>query len=89
MPVISMFYGIIVMMYYFDTDKHHLPHIHVKYGEFTCVIDIFNMELLEGDLPKNKLRLVWAWVELHKDELMANWELAKAGNKLFDIKPLQ
>lgn len=88
MPVISMFYGVIVMMYYFDTDRHHLPHIHVKYGEFTGVINILDSELLEGELPKNKLRLVLAWIELHRDELMANWELAKNGNKLFDIKPL-
>jgi hypothetical protein len=89
MPVISMFYGIIVMMYFFDTDKHHLPHIHIKYGEFTCVISIADSELLQGDLPRNKLKLVWAWIELHRDELMANWELAVNGKELFDIKPLQ
>lgn len=89
MPVISMFYGVIVMMYYFDTDKHHLPHIHIKYAEFTCVISIRDSELLEGDIPKNKLKLVLAWIELHKEELFANWELAKNGNKLFEIKPLQ
>ena len=89
MPVISMFYGVIVMMYYFDTDRHHLPHIHIKFAEFTCVISIADSDLLEGDLPKNKLRLVWAWIELHREELLANWELAKSGSKLFDIKPLQ
>ncbi len=58
MPVISMFYGVIVMMYYFDTDKHHLPHIHIKYADFTCEISIIDSELLEGELPKNKLKLV-------------------------------
>jgi len=82
-------YGIIVMMYYFDTDKHHLPHIHIKYGEFNCVISIPDSELLQGDMPGNKLKLVWAWIELHRNELLANWELAINGNKLFDIKPLQ
>jgi hypothetical protein len=46
-------------------------------------------EILKGELPKNKMKLVVAWMELHQDELMANWELAKTGNKLFDIKPLQ
>ena len=40
------------MMYYFDTDKHHLPHIHIKYGEFTCVISIIDSEMLLGELPK-------------------------------------
>jgi hypothetical protein len=89
MPVISMFYGIIVMMYFFDTDKHHLPHIHIKFDEFTCVISIADSEILQGDLPRNKLKLVWAWIELHRDELMANWELAVNGKELFDIKPLQ
>lgn len=89
MPVISMFYGIIVMMYYFDTDKHHLPHIHVKYGEFSCVISIIDSSVIQGYLPSNKMKLMIAWIELHKDELNANWELAITGNQLFDIKPLQ
>lgn len=89
MPVISMFYGVIVMMYYFDTDRHHLPHIHIKYAEFKSVISIDDSEVLEGELPRNKLRLVLAWIELHREELMANWELAKTGSKLFNIKPLE
>ena len=89
MPVLSMFYGVIVMMYYFDTDKHHLPHIHIKFAEFTCVLGIPDGMLLEGDLPKNKMKLVLARVDLHQEELMANWELAMSGSKLFDIKPLQ
>ncbi len=89
MPVISMFYGLIVMMYFFDTDKHHLPHIHIKYAEHTCIISIVDGEILQGSLPKNKMKLVEAWMELHQEELMANWELAKSGAKLFDIKPLQ
>ncbi len=89
MPVISMFYGIIIMMYYFDTDKHHVPHIHIKYAECNCVIGIIDSKIIEGDLPNNKLKLVLAWIELHREELMANWELAINGTKLFDIKPLQ
>lgn len=92
MPVISMFYGIIVMMYYFDTDKHHLPHIHIKYSEFTCVISTSALRIVnycKATYLGNKLKLVLAWIELHRDELMANWELAITGNKLFEIKPLQ
>ena len=37
MPVISMFYGIIISMYYLDTKQHNLPHIHVSYGEDSAV----------------------------------------------------
>ncbi len=89
MPVISMFYGLIVMMYFFDTERHHLPHIHVKYAEFTAVIEIQTLQILQGDLPANKMRLLLAWMEIHKDELMANWELAKNGETLFKIEPLK
>ena len=84
-----MFYGVIVMLYYFDTVKHHLPHIHVKYAEHNAVISIEGMQVLEGSLPQNKLRLVLAWMEIHKDELMADWELAKNGEKPFKIEPLK
>ena len=77
------------MMYFFDNDKHHLPHNQVKYGEFTCVVSIVDSEVLQGELPHNKLKSVWARIELHRDELMANWELAINGKELFDIEPLQ
>jgi hypothetical protein len=89
MPVISMFYGIIVMMYFFDADRHHLPHVHVKYGEFTAVIAIGSLDVLQGSLPNNKLRLILAWMEIHRDELLANWELAINGESLFRIDPLK
>ena len=53
MPVISMFYGLIVSMYYLDTKQHKLPHIHVKYGENEGVYQIPEGILLEGNLPWN------------------------------------
>jgi hypothetical protein len=40
MPTISMFYGILVSMYLLDTQKHHSPHIHVRYAEFKASIGI-------------------------------------------------
>lgn len=58
MPVIAMFYGVIVMMYYFDNRKHHLPHIHVKYGDQEAVISIPDGDLIEGELRRNKMKLV-------------------------------
>jgi hypothetical protein len=56
MPAISMFYGIIVQMMFFDTDKHKKPHIHVRYGEFNASIDIETIEILAGNLPTKQLR---------------------------------
>lgn len=72
MPIISMFYGIIIPLYLIDNKHHHLPHIHAKYVEFEASIDIEDGEILSGDLPRKQLRLVQAWIELHPDELMAN-----------------
>ena len=89
MPVISLFYGLIVSMYYLDTKKHHLPHIHVRYGEREGVYQIPEGELLEGMLPPNKEKLIKAWIEIHKEDLMANWSLAVSGNKVFNIEPLK
>jgi hypothetical protein len=89
MPVISMFYGLIVAMYYLDTKQHKLPHIHIKYAETEAVYQIPDGNLLEGSLPANKEKLVKAWIEIHKEELMANWQLAISGNKVFAIDPLK
>ena len=89
MPVISMFYGIIVMMFFIDNKKHKRPHIHIKYQEQEAVISIPDGEMLEGKLKSNKLKLVQAWVEIHKEDLMADWELAVKGQAPFNIEPLR
>jgi Domain of unknown function (DUF4160) len=89
MPVISMFYGVIVRMYYFDNQKHQRPHIHVSYQDDEAVLAIPNGDILEGKLPISKLKLVQAWIEIHQDELMANWQLAVNGQQIFKINPLQ
>ncbi|MGC2238255.1 MAG: DUF4160 domain-containing protein [Pyrinomonadaceae bacterium] len=89
MPVISMFYGIIVQLFFFDNDRHNLPHIHVRYAEFKASINIETGEILAGDFPNKQLKLVQAWIEIHRDELLANWLLALEGNTPFRIDPLK
>ncbi len=89
MAVISMFYGIIVSMYYIDNKQHNLPHVHVKYQEQEAIFSIPEGTLLGGMLKENKSRLVVAWIEIHRDELVADWELAVNGNKIFQIDPLK
>lgn len=89
MAIILMFYGIIISMYYLNNKRHKLPHIHVKYQEQEVVLRIPEGDILEGQLRNDKLRLVLAWIEIHKDELMADWELATKGEKVFQIKPLR
>ena len=89
MPVISMFYGIIVSLYYIDKKRHNRPHIHVKYQENEVVLGIPEGDILEGSIPENKLKLVEAWIEIHRDELMADWELAANGLQPYKIEPLK
>ena len=88
MPTISMFYGIIVRMYC-APKEHNPPHIHVYYQNYRAVIDINNVKLVDGKLPQNKLRIVLAWVELRKEELLADWQLAQNGELPFKIEPLK
>lgn len=89
MPTISMFYGIIIRMLYMDTKQHNLPHIHVEFQGQEAVMAIPSGEILEGQLPANKMRLVLAWVEIHQDELMADCSLAVKGEPVFKIEPLR
>ena len=89
MPTISMFYGIIVSLYFLDNKRHKRPHIHVRYQEDEAVIAIPDGEVLEGTLPPGKMRLVQAWVEIHREDLMADWQLAVDGEQPFKIEPLR
>ena len=89
MPTISMFYGIIVRMLFMDNQQHNLPHIHVEYQGMKAVLEIPSGTLLEGELPNKKLRLLQAWIDIHEEELMADWSLAVNGEPVFPIKPLQ
>jgi len=89
MPTISLFFGIVVTMYYFDDEQHHTPHIHVKYQNENAVFSIPNGELITGNIKRNKMKLIQAWIEIHQEDLMANWELAINGNEVFKIEPLR
>lgn len=89
MPTICMFYGIIISMYFEVADKHHLPHIHVRYQGMKASFSIEDGELLAGEIPIRQHRMVQVWVDLHRDELLADWELAKSGELPFRIDPLK
>ena len=89
MPSISMFYGLVVYLYYIDNKQHNVPHIHVKYQRDEAVFDILDGELLEGDIPKAKIRLIQAWIEVHREDLLTNWELALNGQTPLPIEPLR
>jgi len=85
MPEISRFLGIIIAMYY---NEHNPPHFHAKYGNQRGVFSIKELKLLEGDLPKRVISIVLEWAFEHREELMADWELAASRMKLNKIEPL-
>ena len=89
MPTISMFYGIMVAILFEDNDRHHLPHIHVRYSGDKASIAIEDGRLLAVNFPPKQLKMVQAWIEIHKDELFADWDMAVAGEEPFRIAPLQ
>jgi hypothetical protein len=89
MPIIAMFYGIVIRMFYRDNQQHHLAHVHAEYQDQVAVFSIVDGTLLDGGIPPAKQKLVVAWIEIHKDELIANWNLAVLGEKVFRIKGLE
>ena len=89
MPVVSTFYGITVSLYFLDNRRHHRPHIHARFQGHEVVVAIPDGEVLEGELPPGRLKLLLAWVEIHRDDLMADWELAVRGEQPIRIEPLR
>lgn len=85
MPEISLFYGIRITMFY---DDHNPPHFHAEYAESKALVDIQSACVIRGVLPARQLKFVLAWAELHRDELMQNWELARDAKPLNRINPL-
>jgi hypothetical protein len=85
MPRISQFYGIVIYMYYHD---HAPPHFHAIYGEHEAKIDIATATIMEGRLPRRARSLVLEWAEAHREELQGDWDLARAGQPLNHIDPL-
>ena len=89
MPSISMFYGIVIYMFFEDNKQHKKPHIHAKYGDSKAVFDIASTEILEGKFPHKETKFVQAWILLRQEELKANWHLAVNNETPFRIEPLR
>ena len=86
MPEISRFYGIVLTMY---ADDHNPPHIHARYAEYKCKVNINTGEVIAGKFPGKQLKLVQAWLIIHHKELINNWEERnKDKPNFFKIDPL-
>jgi hypothetical protein len=77
-------------MYFFDDKQHHAPHVvHADCSGDEAVFAILTGDVLAGRLPPAKTRLVQAWIKIHRDELLADWQLAVNGEEVFKIDPLR
>ena len=85
MPEICRFYGIIITMF---VNEHNPPHFHVRYMEYRALIDIAN-GTITGTMPRRALKMIYDWLDLHKEELMDNWVRAQNGGTLDKIEPLK
>jgi len=86
MPVVSKFYGIMIKMFY---EEHNPPHFHVEYAEHNAVVNIAELKITRGKLPRRAANLVLDWAELHQQELLADWELCQNDLAPKPIKPLE
>ena len=88
MPTISMFYGVVIRLY-LGRKEHNPPHFHAYYQDFKATFDIQSGTLMDGSMPGRQRKLIEAWIEIHKEELIADWNLAINGETPFKIDPLR
>ena len=85
MPEISRFYGIVIRMFFED---HNPPHFHVEYQDYEASIDIEG-GVVKGEMPRRALKLVFEWLDLHRDELLENWKSIQETGEWNKIEPLK
>ena len=85
MPELCRFLGIVIGMFY---REHGVPHFHAVYGEYEISVEV-ETGTTHGNFPARALKLVLEWMNLHKPELLENWQLAKQGQPLKRIAPLE
>ena len=86
MPLICLFYGIAIYMYY---DDHNPPHFHAKYNEYEVIIAIQNLSIIAGEIPPRALGLIIEWAKLNQKELLKDWQRVKKLQKPNKLAPLK
>lgn len=87
MPIIAIFYGIIISMYA-GSHEHNTPHFHAKFQDYEAEYD-FEGNVLKGSMPQGKHKLIVAWAEIHKEDLQADWDICRAGLSPMKIDTLR
>jgi hypothetical protein len=87
-PRISEFFGLVVYMYWLDTQKHKQPHFHVRHQGAEAVFSL-DGTLLEGDLGPRAHRLVREWAAERDAEIQHAWACASSGREIPWILPIR
>ena len=88
MPIVSSFYGIIIRMYFKDDEQRHTPHFHAKYGNDSASFDL-DGNIIAGNFPPKQTKYVVAWADIHRDELIALWDVMQTDEEHFRIRGLE
>ncbi len=88
MPIISAFYGIIIRMYFNDSEQHHTPHFHASYNGEKAVFNLDGV-IIAGKFPVKQTKYVVAWADIHKEELTSLWDIMQTDEEYFKIKGLE
>ena len=67
--------------------EHGVAHFHAVYGEHEILVEL-ESGTIHGEFPPRALRVVLGWANLHKQELIENWQLARQGQPLKRIARL-
>ncbi|OGT44944.1 MAG: transcriptional regulator [Gammaproteobacteria bacterium RIFCSPHIGHO2_12_FULL_38_11] len=86
MPILSVFYGIVIRMFW---DDHSPPHFHAQYAEYEVIINIQTLETMRGKMPKRALSLLLEWASEHRVELLEDWHLCEKKQPVKKIEPLK
>ncbi len=86
MPTLSVFYGIVVQMFWRD---HNPRHFHALYGEHEALVDLRDLSTIRGSLPRRAMALVLEWAAQHREELMEDWNLCSQLKPPNPIEPLK
>lgn len=76
MPTIAIVSGVRLVLYLND---HLPPHIHALFGDYSAMLSIATGDVLQGKLPKAKLKAVQAFLDRHREQVAYYWEELREG----------
>ncbi len=89
MATLSLFFGILITMRPEVAERHKSPHLHARHAGKEASFDIETGDILAGEMDRDDVAKVKAWISIHREDLFANWELLKTEGKFFKIDPLR